>query len=128
MIGRRKKSELEGVNLLDLAPFRRAPWKESEGGVVLERPRPCGYGFSTWHDWLAFHLSMRHLRLDAFGSRAWMLLDGSRTVRQAAAELRRHFGAEIEPAEERLGEFVRRLRRECLFGYPGFDEPPAESR
>jgi len=122
--GRREKAELEAVNLLDLVPFRVAPWKEADGRVVLERPRPCGYGPATWKDWLAFHGSMRYIRLDEFGSRAWSLFDGRRSVRQAGSELRQHFGEEIAPAEERLGEFVRQLRRECLLGYPGWDEPP----
>jgi hypothetical protein len=122
VIGRRPKKNLEAVNLLDLAPFRLAEWQDVDDRKVLERPRPRGYGVSTWRDWVAFHLSMRHIRLDDFGSRAWSLFDGRRTVRQAAAELRQQFGDEIEPAEERLGEFVRQLRRECLLGYPGFDD------
>ena len=126
MSARRVKDEMEGVNLLDLAPFRLAEWELVDDAVVLTRPKPSGFRPSTWVDWISYAMSMRKIRLDAFGSFSWQQLERNRTVRDVAKELRRHFGEEIEPAEERLGHFVRLLRREKLLGYPEWDERPTE--
>lgn len=113
----------EWVNLLELTPQRVASWKEVEGRVVLERPRPPRR-LAALGAWISYWLSARQIRLDELGSRAWRSLDGSRSVRQVAQELRREFGEAAEPAEERLGSFVRMLRREGMLVYPEWDEVP----
>ncbi len=113
---------LEAVNLLDLAPRRLAEWcEDASGRVVLERPRPAGRGPRHWLEWLGFALSSRRIRLDRAGSLAWRLMDGRRTVGEVAEALRSELGAEVEPAEERLGHLVRLLRREELVAYGGWD-------
>ena len=67
-------------------------------------------------------MSTRRIRLDRRGAAAWLRLDGQTTVRRLAEELRTEFGAEIEPAEERLGILIRQLRSQDLIVYPGWDE------
>jgi hypothetical protein len=64
------------------------------------------------------------IRLDEVGSFAWTRLDGRTTVGEIAAELRQRFGDQAEPVEQRLGQFVRVLRRERLVAYRGYDDAP----
>ncbi len=124
MFGRRREaSELESLNLLEVAPFRAAEWSEKEGRVVVVRPRPAR-GLRAFGEWLSWCLSSRHLRLDEIGTFAWLGFDGQRRVGEVASSMRREFGDRIEPAEERLGHFVRQLRREGLLGYPEVDSRP----
>ena len=125
---RRRRNDLEHVNLLDVTPVRIAEWVERGERVVVVRPQPTGGGFSGAIDRLLFLLSARRIRLDAVGSFAWLQLDGSRSVGQVAALLRQEFGEEVEPAEQRLGQLVRVLRREGLVAYRGWDEKVLKSR
>jgi len=113
--------------LLELAPIRRAIWQEVDGRVVIDRPKPGGSGLHGVIEWLRYWLAMRRIRLDKQGSRAWQLLDGSRTVGEAANALRLEFGEVVEPVEERLGHLVRMLHNEELLAYPGWDDVTGES-
>lgn len=113
---------LASVNLLELRPTRSADWREVEGKVVIERPRPAAGGLRAAAEWLTFLMSTRHIRLDDKGSYAWKRLDGSRSIERLAQEMRAEFGAAIEPAEERLGLLIRQLRSQDLVAYPGWDE------
>lgn len=61
------------------------------------------------------------LRLDELGSYAWRKFDGIVTVREVVREVRDTFGDRAEPAEERLGSFVRLLRKQRFLGYRGHD-------
>lgn len=122
-MGRKTPDPLAGVNLLEIAPVRLAGWEDREGRVVLERPRPLSRGLRGLLERLAFQMASRRVRLDAIGSSAWKSFDGATTVGEAARALREEFGEAAEPAEERLGQLVRMLRREGMVGYPGWDEP-----
>ena len=111
---------MEGVNLLELAPQRVASWHEDEGRVVLQLEAPVR-PWRTPLDWLSYKMSAKKVRLDEVGSFAWKLLDGRRTVAQVAAKLRVEFGEQVDPAEERLGEMVRMLRRGGMIAYADWD-------
>lgn len=107
---------------MDLAPVRLASWKEVGGRVVIERPKPTGSG--RFHDKLRYWLAVRRIRLDVRGSQTWRLLDGRNSVAEIAVALRQEYGAEVEPAEERVGQLIRMLHDEDLLAYPGWDEMP----
>ena len=111
--------------LLDLAPVRRAEWDEPEGGdgrVVVIRPRPRRTGgLRGWWARVSHRLAMPRIRLDHFGSFVWRQLDGRRRVAEVGSEMRRRFGEEAEPAEERAGRFVAQLHELELILLPGFD-------
>lgn len=120
-----RTKRLESVNLLDLRPVRTESWEEQDGRIVIVRTSPTGQRRRRPREWFRFWLSSRRIRLDEPGSRVWRLLDGNRTVAEVAQELRSEFGQEVEPAEERIGQMVRRLHDEELVGYPGWEEVEA---
>jgi hypothetical protein len=118
---RGKPDPLAGVNLLDLAPKRRAEWEEQESRVVVLRPEPTTTGARLWIDRLLHQLSARRIRLDEYGSCVWRHVDGQRTVADIAAVLRDQFGDAVEPAEERVGKLIQVFHREELVAYPDLD-------
>jgi len=126
LFGRRgRKDPLEEINLLELAPVRLADWfQDEEGGVTLVRPRPRSKGLKRLSDLLGYYSSPKRVRLDAVGSLAWKHLDGRPTVAEIARKVRDEFEEEAEPAEERVGLFVRLLRGEGMVAYPGWDDLP----
>ena len=124
MFGRKKPSPLEGVNLLDLAPAPVAEIEEREGKVVLLRPKPRTRGLRGLSDRITTFMSAPKVRLDDFGSFTWRQLDGQTTVAEIAAALREEFGEAAEPVEDRLGLYIRLLRREGMLIFPGYDEVP----
>ena len=126
--GDRPVKELEGINLLELAPVRTAAWSERGERVVVERPKPTGWTPAALFERLACALSVQRMRLDELGSFVWRRLDGRTTVGELAEALRERFGEAAEPAEERLGQLVRLLRRERLLAYPEWDELPDGAR
>ena len=119
-----KEKELEGVNLLGLAPVHSASWEEVEGKVVVIRPHPTTSGVRGLLDRFFHKMSASRIRLDEVGGFAWLHMDGERTVAEVAALMKERFGEEVHPAEERLGQLVWMLRKEGLLGYPGWDEGP----
>jgi hypothetical protein len=122
---RRKKDrekELEGVNLLGLAPRRIAEWEESEGKVVVLRPKPRTRGIRGALDRFFHKMSAQRIRLDEVGSFAWMRFDGNRTVAEVAELLSAEYGEAVAPAEERLGHLVWLMRKEGFLGYPSWDD------
>jgi hypothetical protein len=114
---RRRSDPLEGVNLLHVHPVREAEWHDEDDTVVLRRKPPREKGVSGIGARVDHWLGTPRLRLDATGSFAWRRFDGSTTVGQVVEEVRGAFGPEAEPVEQRLGAFVRLLRRERLVSY-----------
>jgi hypothetical protein len=117
-----REKELEGVNLLGLAPLRSAEWEEEEGRIVLLRPEPTARGIKGLFERFFHKMSAHRIRLDQVGSFAWLHLDGERTVGQVAGLLREEFGESVDPAEHRLAQLIWMLRKEKLMGYPGWDD------
>ncbi len=120
---KQSKVDLEEQNLLDLAPVRLAEHEEKDGCVVILRPRPQSRGLRRLLDRMIWVLSTQRIRLDTIGSFAWHRLDGHATVAEIAAEVRREFGVEAEPVEERLGRLMQMLYGEDWIAYPGIDAP-----
>jgi len=121
------KSELAGVNLLELAPVCLADSDAGAERVVVVRPRSYRPGLRGLLDRLIFLMSARRIRLDDVGSFAWRRFDGQTTVAEIVAAARDEFGAAVEPAEDRMGRFVRLLHREGLVAYAGLDESTLSS-
>ena len=123
-----REKELEGVNLLGLAPLRIADWEELEDRVVMLRPEPVSVGLRGLMDRFFHRMSANRIRLDEVGSFAWRHLDGERTVAEVGELLRGEFGDRVDPVAERLGHFVQVMRREGFLAYPGWDGETGEGR
>jgi len=121
-MSRSREQELEGVNLLGLAPRRVAEWEEEDGRIIVLRPEPTSRGPRGLLDRFFHKMSASRIKLDEVGSFVWLRLDGERDVAQIAELLKAEFGEAVQPAEERLGYLIRLLRQEQLVVYPGWDE------
>jgi hypothetical protein len=80
---------------------------------VLLRPR---LGSNRLGLWLARWLNDPHyrIRLDELGAFVWKACDGEASLASIAVALQERFGAEVEPADERLARFVRQMLRAKL--------------
>jgi len=125
---RKKKSEVNQVNLLDLVPHHQVEWEMGgEGRAILFKPR-------FEHPFLVRHLLPRmakpnfRVRLDAFGTSVWEQIDGQTTVREIGEGLIKQFGDQIEPVYQRLGFFIKQLEQGhfiTLTGWPDAGEDGA---
>ena len=112
------------MNLLDLTPVAAAESEEQGGDVIVIRPRPVRRGLLSPFHWIVYLLAPRRLRVDDIGSFCWRQLDGRRTAGEIASALREEIGDSVEPAEERVGQFIRSLHREELVRLPELDAKP----
>jgi hypothetical protein len=88
---------------------RRLEWKEAEDGrVVVFRPR---FGEGKVGRWLEslLGLSPYRIRLDEIGTLVWKNCDGQLSAQEIAEKLRERFGDKVEPAEDRLQQFITQL-------------------
>jgi len=114
----------QAVDLLELTPMRRVPWLERDDGrVVIDRPRPPIDGMGGLFRRAGWMLSPRRIRLDEVGSFAWRRLDGATKVRALAGVIREAFPDSCDQLEERLGAYLRAMRRLRLISFPELDEP-----
>ena len=104
------------------APHRLAAWEEVDGRIVLLRPEPTTRGLRGFLDRFFHRMSAQRIRLDEVGSFAWSLLDGQRTVAEVGEAMRREFGDQVEPVEERLGRLVWLMRKEGFLAYTDWDD------
>ncbi len=112
------------VDLLELEPVRCVPWQENvDGNVVIERPRPPLDGLRGLIERTNWWLTPRRIRLDELGSFAWRRLDGVTKVRTLAGVMREAFPDSRHQIEERLGHYLRAMRRLRVIDFPRLEEP-----
>ncbi len=112
------------VDLLELTPMRRVPWLERDDGrVVIDRPRPPIDGLGGLFRRAGWMLAPRRVKLDEVGSFAWRRLDGATKVRALAGVMRDAFPDSCDQLEERLGDYLRAMRRLRLISFPEWDDP-----
>ena len=95
-------------------PRRRLDWREADDGrCVVMRPK---FGESRVGQWLAARLADPYyrIRLDEVGTFVWKACDGETPLAVIAERMRAQFGGRVEPAEKRLGMFVRTMLRSRL--------------
>jgi len=117
-----REKELEGVNLMGLAPRRIAEWEERDGRIVVLRPAPVTQGLRGVMDRFFHRMSASRIRLADQGGFAWFHLAGDRTVAEVGELMRAEFGEGVEPVEERLGHFILVMRKEGFLSYPDWDD------
>lgn len=97
--------------LLRCCLSRRLEWREAEDGrAVVFRPRFGEGRFARWLESL-FGLSPYLIRLDDIGTTVWKHCDGKASVQEIAELLRERFGDRVEPAEDRLQDFITQMQR-----------------
>ena len=115
--------ERSGPNLLDFTPRREVRWEEREDGLVtLVREKPVVRDLRSFRRWWSFMMAPPRIRLDEVGSFAWLNMDGDVDVRELAQRVRNEFGESAEPVAQRLGQFVRLLKRERFVTYVELDD------
>lgn len=90
---------------------RKLNWTEvDQRTVIVYRPR---FGEGRFGKWLAstLRLSDYRIRLDAIGSLVWKRCDGGTNASAMVEEMRNRFGEQIEPAEDRLYDFIMQMRK-----------------
>ena len=89
-------------------PRRLLKWCEEGGRCVLLRPR---LGPSRLGRWLVGIVGETHYRilLDDVGTLVWKACDGETSLADIIVLMRTKFGNRVEPAEERLAQFVRKM-------------------
>ncbi len=96
------------ITLDDIPDRSAACSQEEDSRVVLLMPR-----YPTLAGRLVGKLLHRSenikVKLDEVGSAVWGLIDGKKTVRQIADEIKSRFGESAEPLHQRLAEFMEIL-------------------
>jgi hypothetical protein len=112
------------VDLLELEPVRCVPWQENvDGNVIIDRPRPPLDGLRGLIERANWLVTPRRIRLDDIGSFAWRRLDGVTKVRTLAGVMRETFPDSRHQIEERLGVYLRAMRRLKVIDFPSLEEP-----
>jgi hypothetical protein len=97
--------------LLECTFLRRLESREGDDGrTFVLRPR---LGEGVWGRKICafLNLSDYRIRLDDIGTFVWDYCDGKTSGKRLAELLRQEFGETIEPAEERLGQFILQMQR-----------------
>jgi len=89
--------------------------------VIIDRPRPAARGLSGLLANANWFLTPRRIHLDEIGSFAWRRLDGATKVRALAGVMCESFPDSCEQLEERLGQYLRAMRRLRLISFPGLE-------
>jgi hypothetical protein len=111
------------VDLLELEPVRCVPWQEGlDGRVVIQRPRPPVNGLRGLIDRAGWLMTPRRIRLDDLGSFAWRRLDGATKVRTLAGVMHETFPDCRDQLEERLGAYLRVMRRLKVIAFPDWEQ------
>jgi hypothetical protein len=109
------KRKIEKINLLELKPRQLHPSESEEGKVVVLVPKFPG----KFAQWFMPKLSRSNFRvkLDAFGSFVWRNCNGETAVMDIADRMKIEFGDSVEPAYERVSEFIKCLHRDRLIDF-----------
>lgn len=100
-----------GVNLLDLIPERTRAFRDEENGTITVLIPRFGDGRVGSFLQRFVGKSPIQLRLDGVGTAVWRLCDGRRSVYEIGGCLKEQFGEGIEPVYERLGVFLRQMKK-----------------
>lgn len=104
-----RRKILKGVNYLELTPFRLYEHEiEDNGLVTVLLPKFENKIFKSLFVTRNKSQFIR-IKLDEFGSEAWLQVDGEKKVEKIAKCLLEKFGEKIEPVNERLTTFYTQL-------------------
>ncbi|MBN2013053.1 PqqD family protein [candidate division KSB1 bacterium] len=111
------KNKKPDINLLDVVPVQTVQFEtDDQQQIVLIQPK-------FTHQFMVKHVLPRlkkpnyRITLDKFGSTVWNYCDGKRSVADIAECLLKDFGDAIEPVHDRLGIFIRTLKKNRFIDY-----------
>jgi len=116
----KRRKILKKSNALDLVPVRLLNHEQREEGklnILLPRFRRA---------WLAKYLAPLNkeafirIKLDKFGSAAWLMMDGKKPVRQIADELEKEYPGTLDPpaeTAERVNKFMSVLYQQRFISF-----------
>jgi len=94
---------------------------------VLLRPRLGSNRLARWVAGLGGDPYYR-IRLDEVGTLVWKACDGRTPLADIARRMRERFGDHVEPADQRLARFVRRMLRGRMIAVDGGEYAEASGR
>ncbi len=111
----KKKNKYEGFNLLDLKPVRSFEFVvQDDYKVTLLIPK---FRDRILGKYLQPLIKKKYfkVKLDTLGSFVWLNCDGETTVRELTEKFKKQFGDAVEPADERVAQFIQQLyRSDCI--------------
>ncbi|MDP6580765.1 MAG: PqqD family protein, partial [Vicinamibacterales bacterium] len=112
------------LDFASVQPRRLLEWCEEDGRCVLLRPRLGSSRLARWVAGLGGDPHYR-IRLDEVGTLIWKACDGQTALADIVALMRKRFGDQVEPADERLARFVRKMVKGRLITLEPAGVPPA---
>lgn len=117
-LSRKERKEIfEQVNTLDLTPFRLYEYSVTDENLVTVL-------IPKFRNKIAQRLlpgkiksAEFKVKLEKFGSKVWLLSDGSRNVGEIITEAENEFGEEISPADERISKYIFQLYDKSLISF-----------
>lgn len=102
-----KKNKATNINLLELTPVRINNHEQVDGLVNILIPK---FKKEFMKKFIPKNKSKDiRVKLDELGSAAWLAIDGRKKVLSIVEELRLKFGDKIEPAVDRVPQFINGL-------------------
>ena len=99
-------------------PRRLLEWREEDGHCVLLRPRLGSSRVGRWVAGLAGDPHYR-IRLDEVGTLVWKACDGETSLADIAWRMRDRFGDRVDPVDQRLARFVRKMLKGRMIAVDG---------
>jgi hypothetical protein len=105
----KRRKILKTTSFTELIPVRRRQYKLDEDGLVtLEIPKFTNEKFARWFI-PARKPTYISIKLEKFGSAAWLAIDGKRNMEKILDMLATQFGDEIQPVHERMAKYMSLL-------------------
>jgi hypothetical protein len=106
------------LDFATVQPRRLLEWREEDGRCVLLRPRLRSMRLARWVGRLGGNPYYR-IRLDEVGTLVWGACDGQTSLAEIMALMRARFGDRVEPADQRLARFVRKMLKGKMLAIDG---------
>ena len=104
-----RRKILKNINYLNIIPYRIHKEEVDENGLVTVLIPKFKRKFAIEILNVIRKPQNIRIKLDEFGSEAWLQVNGNQTVSAIAKKLVQKFGEKIQPAEERLTKFLTNL-------------------
>jgi len=114
---RERKKILKSVNTLDLTPIKLySDKKDEDKSVTIIVPK---FKNKIVVKLISPKLKSDHfkIKLDKFGSAAWLFMDGKTKVNQIIKDLKKKFGDDIQQEEDRTTKFIFQLYEQGFISF-----------